>query len=62
MAREMDKQYRRDPDLFVHNPCVQQRMRAVLLDWLNEVCVHWLEEWSLEGWGLVERGGVCWRD
>uniref|UniRef100_A0A1B6LE10 Uncharacterized protein n=1 Tax=Graphocephala atropunctata TaxID=36148 RepID=A0A1B6LE10_9HEMI len=28
----------RDPEMFAHHPSLQPRMRAVLLDWLSEVC------------------------
>lgn len=38
IARELHTDYSRDWDLFEQNPFVQERMRAVLLDWLNEVC------------------------
>uniref|UniRef100_A0A1B6DWX0 Uncharacterized protein n=1 Tax=Clastoptera arizonana TaxID=38151 RepID=A0A1B6DWX0_9HEMI len=28
----------RDPNLFMQHPCIESRMRAILLDWISEVC------------------------
>ena len=40
-----DNMYRRSPDLLNSHPALQHRMRAILLDWISEVCVG-RRDWS----------------
>lgn len=34
-----DRMYARQPDYLSQHPSLQARMRAILLDWLTEVCI-----------------------